>query len=79
MKTKTKLAMAVAVMNLALTLPLWYLTQYLILDSIKASTLLWVLYWIQVPIAIASTFISKFLELLFGNMWNDNEFDEDKE
>jgi len=59
---KSKLEIAVGLLSLLITLPIWYYLFYKILVMVGATELMWFLYWIYVPVGVVLATISKIIE-----------------
>lgn len=51
------------IIQLLISLPIWYYLMYKILQSVNASELMWFLYWIYLPVGIVSAVILKIVEI----------------
>jgi hypothetical protein len=49
--------------------PLWLWLLYMILDHIGATTTMWVVYWIYVPVAFVIGILSKLLLKMADDEW----------
>lgn len=76
MKTKTKLAVLSTLIHWIIVIPTVWILQYLILDHIHATFWMWVLYWLQMPAGMLVAAIVKFLEVIYGKNFEDDEFVE---
>jgi hypothetical protein len=50
------------ILNLLITMPIWYFLLYTLLKNAGVDRLVWFLYWIYVPVGIVSIIIAKIAE-----------------
>ena len=51
------------ILSLIITLPIWYYLLFKILQYCEATSIMWFLYWIYVPIGILTIIISKIADM----------------
>jgi len=52
----------VAVLSLCVLLPIWYYLMYQVLVRVSASDVMWLLYWIYLPVGIITSIMTKIVE-----------------
>lgn len=53
----------VAVLSVVVIAPIWYYLLYRVLESVQATPVMWLLYWVYLPVALLCGIINKLLEL----------------
>ena len=52
----------VAVLSVFIVMPIWYYLLYKVLQSVNATDVMWLLYWVYVPVAIIVSILQKLVE-----------------
>ena len=52
----------VAILTLLIAVPIWYYLLYKVLQAVNASEVMWLLYWIYLPVGIIAQALQKLLE-----------------
>lgn len=53
---------AIGIITLFITLPIWFYLLYKILVMVGATELMWFLYWIYIPVILLTAIINKLIE-----------------
>ena len=51
-----------SVLTLGVTLPIWYYLLYKVLEMVGASEVMWLLYWVYMPVGIVAHLLFKLSE-----------------
>ena len=54
-----------SIVGILVTGPIWYYLLYQILSSVKASDVMWLLYWVYVPVALLMAILKSIAESVF--------------
>ena len=52
-----------AILGILVSLPIWFFLLYSVLSAIHPDRLVWFLFWIYLPVTLASNMLSKLVEL----------------
>lgn len=69
MNTKQKIGCTLAVVELLVRMPIWYYLIYSILKSIPSTEVMWLLFWIYVPVG----FVLSFVQVMVKNILEGDE------
>ncbi len=58
----SSIKLAVNLLVVLVSLPIWYYLLYKILQAVNATDLMWFLYWIYLPVGIVTKFISDLIK-----------------
>ena len=61
---KQKIGCIVAPLQFLIVAPIWYYLLYRILGAVGATNVMWLLFWIYVPVAAVTTVVWKIAEVL---------------
>lgn len=62
---KTLVTLVTGLIALCVVLPIWYVLLYYILQSVNASDVMWLLYWIYVPVGIFISILGEIVKAFF--------------
>lgn len=57
------LKIAVGLVTMFVTIPIWYWLVYQILERVQATQLMWFLYWVYAPVGMFVGAVAKFIEV----------------
>ncbi len=65
MNAKQKVGCFFAILSILVTSPIWYYLLYQILKAVNASDVMWLLYWIYLPVGIVSAILKGVAKSVF--------------
>lgn len=65
MNAKQKVGCAFAIIRALVTQPIWYYLLYKILQAVKASDLMWFLFWVYLPVGIILIMVKSIMPSVF--------------
>jgi len=68
MTVKQKFGCVFGIVWVSVTGPIWYYLLFQILKSVNASDVMWLLYWVYVPVALLVGVLKAIVESIFDNV-----------
>lgn len=63
-EAKTTIGCTIAILGLFVTLPMWYVLLFCVLDATNQPVWVWALYWAYVPVAFITSALAKIHEAM---------------